>query len=100
MTSFAISPDLRGVLEDIAAQPKQRLFAGTFFRRMHEAFRGEDATVGIAQAGLSTAERHLVAMHRRELGRVLLEGWYATFLRPGGPGGLLRPSRELPCAEE
>ncbi|MDF1798048.1 MAG: hypothetical protein P1V81_02640 [Planctomycetota bacterium] len=84
-------PDLRGVLEDIAAQPEQRLFAGTYFRRMHEAFLGEDATVGIAQSGLSSAERHLVAMHRRELSSVLLEAFYSNFFSPGGPSGLLQP---------
>ena len=95
-----ISDDLRGVLEDIAAAPKQRLFAGSFFRQMGLAFRGEDATVGVARAGLSAAERHLVAMHRRELALTLQQAFYAQFFAPGGPAGLFFPRKEPMAKDE
>ncbi len=95
-----ISDDLRGVLEDIAAAPKQRLFAGSFFRQMGLAFRGEDATVGVARAGLSAAERHLVAMHRRELALTLQQAFYAQFFAPGGPAGLFFPAKEPMAKDE
>jgi len=98
-TSLLMSDDLRGVLEDIAVSPKQKLFAGSFFRRMGRAFRGEDATVGVARAGLSAAERHLVTMHRRELALTLQQAFYAQFFAPGGPAGFFFPTKE-PLSKE
>ena len=85
MSAFTISDELRGILEDVAKSPKQRLFAGKFFSALHGAFAADIEPVGVARPGLSAAERELVRMHRRELSLCLLEGFYAHFFAPGGP---------------
>lgn len=86
MTTFPISEDLRGVLEDVAAQPKHRLFAASGFRQTFEAFDHGEDVVRPSLTGLSTAERHLLRVHRDELALGLLHGFYNHFLAPGGPG--------------
>ena len=77
MSNFTIGDDLRGVLVDVAKSDKQRLFAGNYFKNLHTEFAGKPEVVGIATPGLSSAERELVTLHRRELSMCLLQGFYA-----------------------
>ncbi len=79
MSRFTIGEDLRGVLEDVAKSKKQQLFAGNYFNKLHTAFDAKVETVGVAMPGLSSAERELITMHRRELSMCLLHGFYAHF---------------------
>lgn len=95
MSNFTIGDDLRGVLVDVAKSDKQRLFAGNYFKNLHTEFAGKPEVVGIATPGLSSAERELVTLHRRELSMCLLQGFYAHFVA-GNVGENLVVSSEAP----
>jgi len=96
--SLTIGDDLRGVLEDLAASPRQTLFGGTLHQRLQLAMNAEPTAIGANPTGLSKVERHLVAMHRRELAKVLNQAFYAEFFKPTGPAGLFRAAKE-PCSK-
>jgi len=85
MSTFTIGDDLRGILEDVVKSDKQRLFAGNYFKNLHTEFNHKPEQIGVATAGLSSAERELVKLHRRELSLCLLNGFYAHFT--AGPVG-------------
>lgn len=85
MSALAISDNLRDVLEDIVAAPKQRLFAGTCLARVADSFHAQPQVVRASRTGLSFAEQHLLRVHREELSRALLHGFYNHFFAEGGP---------------
>lgn len=85
MSALAISDNLRDVLEDIVADPKQRLFAGTCLPRVVDSFHAQPEIVRPSCTGLSAAEQHLLRVHREELSRALLHGFYNHFFAEGGP---------------
>ena len=86
MSPFAISEDLRGVLEDVVKEPKQRLFAGTCLQQAARGFDEIGDLTLTTRTGLSSAERHLLRVHKEELARALLFGFYYSFFAEGGPG--------------
>lgn len=91
MSPFAISEDLRGVLEDVVKEPKQRLFAGTCLQQAARGFDEIGDLTLTTRTGLSSAERHLLRVHKEELARALLFGFYYSFFAEGGPGQALNP---------
>ena len=86
MSSFTISEDLRGVLEDVVKEPKQRVFAGTCLQLAAKGFDEVGDLTLTTRTGLSSAERHLLRVHKEELARALLFGFYYNFFAEGGPG--------------
>jgi len=95
-----LSPDLEGVLRDVAKGGPSSLLA-VAPEQVLRSLRQGWGEVSVAQAGLRSAERHLLAAHRSELAWVLreayLRGFYADEARSRGIGygGELTTSDEL-----
>lgn len=80
MSAVLIEPELREVLEDVVRQsPDSSIFARFTPTRFNRTFDLPDQTISIAQAGLSTAERELVRVHREKLAAVLREAFFVSF---------------------
>ena len=72
MSSLTIDPDLRGALEDLIKEDgRGKLFRGLGVGEIAGAFALPDQTASFAQTGLTSVERHILAVHRDELAFVL-----------------------------
>ena len=72
MSSLTIDPDLRGALEDLIKEDgRGKLFKGLGVGEIAGAFALPDQTASFAQTGLTSVERHILAVHRDELAFVL-----------------------------
>ena len=80
MSSFdeILSPDLEGVLRDLARHGSGSLLA-VDPQQVVRTLRQGWSEVSVAQAGLSSAERHLLEAHRAELAWVLREAYLRGF---------------------
>lgn len=79
MTS-PISPELEFVLDEIARDPHAKLFVTTP-RQLTLGLRGVVDWIRETQVDLTSAEQHLLATHREELGNLLIEATLAAFER-------------------
>ncbi len=85
MSTLTLDPELRGVLEDVVKQsPDSSIFTDFTPTRFQKTFTLPDQTISIARAGLSTAERELVSVHREKLAWVLREAFFVNFYADGG----------------
>ncbi|MDF1798923.1 MAG: hypothetical protein P1V81_07085 [Planctomycetota bacterium] len=74
-----IDPNLEEILRDIAAAPSSRLFPGLDAARIPGIFQARARDLGTTTPGLSSAERELLRLHRRELSRVLRQAFDLHF---------------------
>jgi hypothetical protein len=96
MSPLLIEPELREVLEDVVKQSSpSNIFADFTPTRFKKTFRLPDQTIGIAQAGLSTAERELIRVHRDKLAWLLREAFLEGFYAGDGGDWMVPPSNRL-----
>lgn len=82
-----IDPDLRQALEDVAkASPTNGIFAGLGSGQIRGAFALPDQEISVARAGLCTAERHVISVHRVELARILNQAFVTSHYALEGIG--------------
>jgi hypothetical protein len=87
-----IAPEIRGLLEEIVADPRSRMRLAP--RRALSEWFGTGETIRVADVSGTKAEKHLIAVHREELAELLREAaviayWKAPILahKPVAPGG-------------
>jgi len=100
MSAILIEPELRQVLEDVVRQsPDSSIFKSFTPTRFNKTFDLPDQTISIAQAGLGTAERELVRVHRDKLAWVLREAFLVNFYAGDGADWVTAPAH-LPNNDE
>ena len=81
MSSITLDPDLRQALEDVAKKsPTGGIFAGLGAGDIKGSFPLPDQSISVAKSGLSSAERHILQVHRGELAWVLEEAFLVNYL--------------------
>lgn len=81
MSSLTLDPDLRQALEDVAKKsPTGGIFAGLGAGDIKGSFPLPDQSISVAKSGLSSAERHILQVHRGELAWVLEEAFLVNYL--------------------
>jgi len=81
MSSLTLDPDLRQALEDVAKKsPTGGIFAGLGAGDIKASFPLPDQSISVAKSGLSSAERHILQVHRGELAWVLEEAFLVNYL--------------------
>jgi len=101
MSSFAMDPDLRQALEEVAkASPSNGVFSGLGATGVRGAFALPDQPISIARAGISSAERHILQVHRGELAWLLEEAFRISHLEAIGPDPDIEPQENLGTMED
>lgn len=101
MSSFTMDPDLRQALEDVVkASPSNGVFKGLGAMGVRGAFVLPDQPISIARAGVSSAERHILKVHRGELAWLLEEAFRISHLEAIGPDPDIEPQENLGTMEQ
>lgn len=101
MSSFVMDPDLRQALEDVVkASPSNGVFSGLGATGVRGAFALPDQPISIARAGISSAERHILQVHRGELAWLLEEAFRISHLQVIGPDPDIEPQENLGTMED